>query len=852
MKRPMLYWVVLFVLGEVVSAKTLIALIMAGCYMIALCVIRHPQVITDRRLYLIGVLFFFFGFISMWRENKKIELCDFPDNTEVVFSGKVVDRYKRYAGRYRVRVDMIDNISVHAYILIESDDELILGCHILGNGKVKPYMTASNYGQFDQREYELSLGNVLHLDNVNCKVVRKPMPAVREWLKDVNEYLGLQFDMWLSEKNASLAKAMVLGDREDIDQDIQALYRRSGIAHLIAISGLHIAMFGGAIYHFIRSLTGSYKIAGPFGIVFIILYGMLTGLSGATMRAMIMLIMVIIADILGRKNDPVTAMAVALLIMLVSNPYGVRQAGFLLSFGAVTGIAVVYPVVSGAVSEIEENIVKHIFGYKTWNLKRYMTGRPVSKLLRNITGKSGKESDYRHSIRDFLVSRIVLLFDGILLSICVQIAIIPVILYYFYEIPVYGVLLNVIVVPLMSVLLGVLVIIGISGGIGTKLMGLAGGVSAGLLGSAEGLGGAGVKLSGFLGGVCAKLTGLCVCVAEKIFGLYEVLCKLTEKMPHNIICTGRPDMIWIFTYYGLVAVTLWLIWHRKKKLLVVTFTLWGILLLVPLAPGKMLINVFDVGQGDGIYIRTSMKRNILIDGGSSSKKNVGTYILKNGVKYYGAGVLDYVIVTHSDSDHYSGVKELLESADVGVRNFVLPYIDDPDDAYRELEDAALRKGCDIHYIRSGDNITVGDVRFHCLNPGVMSHGDKNQNSIVLWMQYGSFDMLLTGDIDSSVEEHLIEDKAFMGSIRAGNSMEVLKVAHHGSAGSSSEEFLRNTGFDVSIISVGEKNHYGHPAPETIKRLNKYCSYMYLTKDSGAVTIRTDGRKYSMHEYVSDH
>lgn len=755
-------------LGEVISKKLpgALSFVLCGFLYVLINRVKIDYFSDKKTLVYIGLVFYFLGCICSLDYEKKTKLCELQKGTEIYFSGIVTDAYKKYNGRYRVRTSVVGEVKLNTYIIIETDEDIRLGYKLEGHGRYEPFMTATNYGQFDRKNYELGNGNLLMLDGVHIISEKRTILIIIDYLKKINEYICDLYDKWLPEDKASIAKAMVLGDKSDIDKDLQQLYQRSGIAHIIAISGLHIAMFGGTIYHLLRKLSGSYPVAAVLGITFILTYGILTGLSGATVRAIIMLILAITADVLGRKYDGITSITMALILMIVWNVNAIGQAGFLLSFGAVTGICLIYPA------------IKNGFGEKV--------------------------------IKDGLVGKVC---DGLLVSISVQLATVPIIMYYYYEVPIYGIVLNILVVPLMSVLLLFLAVLAVGG---------------------------------YFSSVIAGFSSFIACI---ILNIYEVLCKLIDKLPFHILHMGRPKKMWMLLYYAIVILIVLALYKKKRNyvfglcaIMIALFAISGI-------RGELLVNVFDVGQGDGIYIRTPTNDNILIDGGSSSKKNVGEYIIKNGIKYFGCDAIDYMIITHSDSDHFSGAKELLNDNGVEVRNLVLPLINNPDDEYRELQTAAINKGCNIYYISVGDEIVTGNVRFHCLNPGKLSSADKNQNSIVLWMKYDKFDMLFTGDIDKDVEDEILKDSYYKEQIRQGNSVEVLKVAHHGSATSTSVNFVNETRAKVSVISVGENNRYGHPSKDVVKRLTNNNSRVYMTKDDGAVTISTDGKRYNVDTYL---
>lgn len=794
MKRPMLYWVSLFILGEVLSKSIPMGLI--GLGMTGIVVLLHHVPAADRyrdaikenqKLLAVGLLFFVLGIVCMCYVQNRIRQCQQAENTEVSFKGTVIavetseqgNAYIVAARGMKIRITLAEQVA------------LIPGYRMKGKGEAESFSRATNPGGFDEQNYQYGKGIFLSLQKVEIEQIRQPLIPVRAGLFRLRNYLRNVYETILDDE-AGLAVAMVLGDKENLDTDIKQLYQRNGIAHLIAISGLHIAMIGGSLYHILRKLLGNYTVSAGAGVIFILLYGVLTGLSGATLRAVIMLIVSIGADVTGRRYDTLTAIAFALFLMLLNNPYQITQVGFLLSFGAIIGIAVVNPVWK-----------------KFW-----------PKLPR--------------------------VFDGLFVSVSVQIVLLPIMLYYFYEIPVYGVLLNVIVVPLMSVLLAVL---------------LAGGI---------------------LGSFLPAAAKVVIVPAKGIFLLYEWICNFSEKMPFHTLCTGRPQFWWLVAYYGVVVLFLMIAYGQfpnkqsgcstekesrqeeqnpmsncRKWMFAGTGVLAVLLFSVFALPASLTVCMFDVGQGDGIYIRTPYHHHILVDGGSSSKQKVGIYVLKNGTRYYGGHVLDYVFVSHSDSDHYSGIAELLEDDTVVIRNFVLPDIANPDEAYYELEKKAMKKGCRLYYMKKGDILQIDGITVTCMNPEHTVYEDKNTGSLVLALSYLDFDMLLTGDMDDTVEEKILKEGLLEESCleelvqnTKDKTIEVLKVAHHGSATSSSEEFLQALCPETACISVGENNRYGHPAKEVIERLLQYTQNIYLTKDSGAITINTDGHQYQVETFFT--
>ncbi len=753
MKRPILYWVILFILGEIFYK--IFSVYMVGFLGIISVVffVRNRRLGKKRVLQLVGVICFFLGVFCMHLQLRTIAQSDMENGTEIFFEGKVLKEESGNGISYIVHVEKWNekNSAMKVQIYLNDETDLFLGSRVFGKGVIRNYSTARNPGGYDEKSYKHGQGIMTALHDVEFEKVDVPVFSLRESLDKLQGKLEQVYAVLFSEQNASLATAMVLGEKNNLDADIKALYQKNGIAHLIAISGLHVAMIGGSLYKLLRRLTGSYPIAGVVGAVFIYSYGLMTGLSGATFRAIVMLLISIGADVSGRRYDGLTAISLALFVMLIHNPYQITQAGFLLSFGAVLGIVIVQPI---------------------WR-------QGMKKLPKYL--------------------------DGICVSISVQLVLTPIVLWFFYEMPIYGVVLNVIVVPLMNILLAMLI------------------------------------LCGVMGMFSMELAVIPSYVADGIFVIYERLCQLTECLPGHTLCTGRPTWMWILVYYSLLACGVFFLLRNKKKCAYGSFGLLVALFGLFLIPSSLHICMFDVGQGDGIYIRTAEHKHILVDGGSSTEYNIGKYVLKNGLKYYGASAIDYVFITHSDSDHYSGIQEILEHSLIPIKNIVFPAITNPDEAYKELVQLAKQKGCSVYYMKKGDVLEIGNVQLQCLNPVKQSYEDKNAGSIVLQLTYDKFDMLLTGDLPQDEEQKLLGDLK--------ENIEVLKVGHHGSATSTSFSFLQRLCPLVACISVGENNMYGHPAKEVMVRLSQFVQKIYLTKDSGAITIETNGKEYYVETFL---
>ena len=343
--------------------------------------------------------------------------------------------------------------------------------------------------------------------------------------------------------------------------------------------------------------------------------------------------------------------------------------------------------------------------------------------------------------------------------------------------------------------------------------------------------------------------------------LFDLSCEVTEKIPFHSITAGSPSMGVIILYYVILISALLFIFPKKKyrgaagfvKAATVSAAVF-ILFFARYEP-PLALYMLDVGQGDGLCIRTHDENGtmtVLIDGGSSSRSNLGKYVEIPFLKYHGVSRIDYCIVTHEDLDHCSAVLELLEQADapggIEVGHLTLPSQAEAGkgETYRKMEDIACRKGIPVVYLHRGMQLERGNVKIRCMHPGEQAfYEDANACSCVLLLSYDRFSALLTGDLEGQGEMD------FLKSLEGRRiETDVLKTAHHGSRGGTSQEFLESIQARTALISCGKNNSYGHPAPETVQRLTEAGMRIYDTRKDGQISVLTDGcGGYYVHTFI---
>ncbi|CEK31077.1 DNA uptake transporter [[Clostridium] sordellii] len=239
------------------------------------------------------------------------------------------------------------------------------------------------------------------------------------------------------------------------------------------------------------------------------------------------------------------------------------------------------------------------------------------------------------------------------------------------------------------------------------------------------------------------------------------------------------------------------------------------------------IHIIDVGQGDSILIQTPKNTNILVDGGNEDS----SLIVSKFIKSKKAKNLDLVIATHPDTDHIGSLDNVINK--FKVSKLYLPNKNTNNDSYYNLIQACNKKNIKPQYLSKGDIINLEDnLKLTILNPSY-THEDSNSNSIVFKLDYKNKSFLFTGDATKENEIEMINNFNL-------NDIDFLKVAHHGSKNSSTEEFLKSTTPDVAAISCGYDNTYGHPHKDTLLRLAQVNTKVYRTDKQGHISFYSDG------------
>lgn len=674
------------------------------------------------------------------------------ENQEINAIGYVNSIEKTSNNKYKLKISTkyINGNTKKLNILVYTDNlhNIKVGAKVDTKGVVYYPNKKSNNTSYDE-ELNFKIDNITYKMYANKIEVLK-YNKIKTYLYNLKENICNIYDDILPQKESNILKAMILGEKQFLDNETIDLYRTSGIYHILAISGLHIgilSLFLTKIFKFVNRRFGYI-----FVIIILIFYCIFTGASLSTVRATIMSITVLIANILFRNPDFISSISLSAIILLIKNPYYLFDIGFLYSYTSVFSIA-------------------------------FLGGRICS--IYNIKG----------------------IYKAFIISFFVCLSIKPITAYYFYNFTILDTLLNIIIIPFMSIV----VIIGF--------------------------------ISSIVGMFSIPIAKFLIGSVYYILRLFTYICKVVENMNFNNIIIGRPSIFVIISLYimlffiGYAFYDKYLL-KKRKKFINIGMGIFIIFVSISiLTPKPFTITMLDVGQGDSI-VGINNDGVFLIDGGGNNNFSTGENIILPYLKSKGIQTIDFVFVSHNDSDHIKGIIEILDK--IKIKNLFLPINNTLDENYETLLNIAKDKNIPIYFLQNGDSLTLGkNLNFDVLHPNKeFLDKDDNNNSLVLKLNYNNNSILFTGDIEKRAEEFLLNNNKNLKS-------DILKVAHHGSKTSTTTDFIKNVTPKDALISCKENNIYKHPSEETLKTLKYANINIYRTDKNKSITIKFYKNNYKI-------
>jgi competence protein ComEC len=660
--------------------------------------------------------------------------------------------------------------------------------------------TPLQFEDFDYRSYLARQGIYSIIYYPRVEVLKRGQGSKPlQWIYSLRERLSASLTGALPEPQGSLAQAILLGLRGNIPDSVYEAFSRTGTAHLLAISGLHISIiiamflsFGILVFGRQRSIYIWLTLAITW------LYTLLAGMHPPIIRAAIMGSLFLIAEYLGRQRSAIIALAFAAAVMVGVQPNLLWAVSFQLSFLAMAGLILLYPY------------------FQAW-------------------ARKGVASLFGTKERIVAVGNMIT--DGFAATLAAIVAVGPLIAYNFGVVSLVALPATFLSLPALPFII----------------------VTAAL-----------VAFVGLIASVAAQVLGW---LAWLFLSYLILIVKGFDALPHSSVEVSSVSAWHIWGYYAILVGVIAILNHRTQladfssklasgikkitkgipkprlgfstkwlilPLLVVAMLVWAVAFTSP--DDNLHVTFLDVGQGDSILIQTPNGQDILIDGGPDLQKI--NLELSEKLPFWDR-TIDLVVCTQPQADHVTGLVEVLQR--YKVKQVLEPGVSYNSSIYQEWLNVVEDKGIEYNIARVGKEIDLGSgIELEVLNPpeGLFeetSH-DVDNNGVVLRLTWGKVSFLFTADIREEAEFELIGQRANLKST-------VLKIAHHGSSTSTSQQFLAAVDPEVTVICVGADNPFGHPSPDVMNRLIDRLgdNNVYRTDEDGTVEFITDGERLWVKE-----
>ena len=675
------------------------------------------------------------------------------------------------------------------------------------------------------------------------------------WLYDCRQRLEDRINSHFSLQTAGVLIAAFLGNRYYLSRSTAERFRDGGTFHVLVISGLHITFIGGLVLVIARRIFKRRGLQVLLATIVLWSYTLAVGAEVSVIRAALMFTLIASAPVVARRAAPLNALGGAALILLMLRPHDLFDPSLQLTFLSVLAIvACAWP------------LLQKLSAIGSWRLTRdtpyppscapvlrsfceslYWSERAWQEEIGELNHTYGLfKTPLAGTLERYRLQRALrYAFAAIVVSLSVQITLLPLLIVYFHRLSLASVVLNIGVNLVMAMLAVVAVI--------TLVMAP---ISA--------------SLTTALSSVAAGLNWLMVHSVDPFAGLGIA----SMRLPHY---AGKAGIIYVLYYLPLAL--LWLLLARWNPLgaptrpskrhkdfrvgLVALAQLFALLVVVfhPLSAarsdGKLHVDFLDVGQADAALVTMPDGTTILVDGGGRPSfqntgdveteegsferdtRSVGESVVSEYLWWRGLDRVDFIISTHADSDHIDGLNAV--ASNFRVRGALVGRTPSGDPEFTKFQATLVSKQIPIHVIGAGDVFNFGGANISVLWPRSTVDPDapsRNNDSVVLKVRFGQRTILLTGDIESAGEEAMLNGVDGKLNLRA----DVVKVAHHGSRTSSTAAFVTATQPDYAVISVGQNSIFGHPHKEVVERWRAEGAKILITGQSGMITVTTDGEK----------
>ena len=692
------------------------------------------------------------------------------------------------------------------------------------------------------------------------------------WLYEWRRKLQVEIDSRFSNETAGVLDAALLGNRYKLSRSTSERFREGGTFHVLVISGLHITFLGGLVFLIARHFTRNGALQFLLSVAVLWAYSLAVGAESSVVRAALMFTIVLLAPLLSRRASSLNALGGAALVLLAWRPGDLLDPSFQLTFVSVLAIVIFAWPLLEKMSEVG-----------SWRPTRETPYPPACAIwLRNICEslfwserKAQRELErVNYSYKLFKIplagtlERIHLQrllrygFGAVVVSVCVQMALLPFLVVYFHRLSFASFLLNIGVSLMMAgvaITAGVAILVAqVSNVVAAPLISVANYLNWIMVHSVDPfarVGAASIRLpeyNGYAGAIYAlyylPLTLLAVSLSRwkplRLPGSGNE--REPRRTPRFVANPASARLAFVAQLFAI-----------------------GLIVLHPFSTGRpqgtLRVDFLDVGQGDAALVTFPDNTTLLIDGGGRpgpfqkdnlsgdvetgeetferETRSIGESVVSEYLWWRGLDHVDYILATHADADHIDGLNDVARN--FSVRAALVARIPDSDPEYARFSKTLSAEHIPLRIIGAGDVLRFGGVTASVLWPLPSvdpNAASRNNDSIVLRLQLDERALLLTGDIEMAGESAMLQAHENVDA-------DVIKVAHHGSKTSSTESFITAARARFAIISVGQTSIFGHPNKEVVERWKTSGAQVLTTGQSGTITVTTNGQNLNLEMFV---
>jgi len=749
---------------------------------------RYIKVLIPNKKLILIISIFLISYSYIWNLensfNNKYKNIEGTVKVEAVVVSNAKE--KEYKDVFKIKAETINGSTkykgTHLQLSIKNNKTVIeYGDKIIFTGEFEQGEVQRNYKGFDYREY-LKTNKIYGLVTTNKieRIEKDKYNKVLIFINNISNKIVENASKILKEEQASLLTGILIGNKDNLNDELQESFRDSNLSHMLAVSGAHVTYVILGITFILQKSKIHKIISKIMTIIILIFFVILTGGTASVTRACIMAIYILLGSLIYRKPNILASISISLLIILIINPYKILDVGLQLSYGGTIGII----------------------------------------LFNKILMEKIKIPDLKNKIQRKIINSIK---DMAIVSVSANLIIFPIIAIHYNTISLTFFISNILAGPI----LGIIIILGF--------------------------------ITIFISFISIKISKIISIILGLFLKLLILIANFSSNLPFSKIYVKTPSIFFIITYYIILALILYKFKRKNKRrieksilnklndrnikrktvALIVVFIL--IFQVIKIFPSDLKIYFIDVGQGDSTLIITPKHKSILIDGGGSldndiydvGKNTLIPYLLDRGITK-----LDYIIISHFDSDHVGGLLTVIK--ELKVKKIIISKQGEDSENYKEFLKIVKEKRIKVQVVREGDILRIEkNINFEILWPQdvLISENILNNNSIVMKLNYNNFSMLFTGDIEQIAEEQIV--KKYLNTNKLNST--IIKIAHHGSKTSSIKDFLGLVKSKIALIGVGKDNNFGHPNLEVLQRLENMNCTIFRTDEMGEIQININSK-----------